>query len=516
VNVAALLSARALARRREMAVRAALGGTRGRLAAQLLTEIGLLFALGAAGGLALALAATRALERLSVPGDVPIRFVLTPDLRVLAFAVAVSLAMGMLVGLAPVRRALDVNVATPLRDGAGGSSARRGPLGGALVSGQLALSLVLLVGAGLFLRALQRGAAIHPGFESRRVVTAPLDAAAWGYDEARARTLTRALAERLARLPDVRAVSYATSAPLTLRSSGGDIERAGGGGTLPVQLLGVAPGYFAVLQQPLVAGRDVAPSDGAAGGRVAVVNQTLVRRLWPDAAGEADAVGRSFGYQGTRVTVVGVVRDARHVSLAEPVAPLVYLPLAQHWESRQVLLVRTAGDAGASAGTVARALGEAMRALDPELPRPAVATLDDAMGIGILPQRVAALVTASLGAVGVLLAAVGLYGTMAYAARRRSREVGIRVALGARRADVRRLILGEAGRLAAAGLVVGLGLAAAGTQLLRGLLFGLSPLDPLTYAATAALLAGVALVASWLPAREAAAASPMRVLREEG
>jgi ABC-type antimicrobial peptide transport system permease subunit len=157
-----------------------------------------------------------------------------------------------------------------------------------------------------------------------------------------------------------------------------------------------------------------------------------------------------------------------------------------------------------------------MRALDPELPRPAVATLEDAMGIGILPQRVAALVTASLGAVGVLLAAVGLYGTMAYAARRRSREVGIRVALGARRADVRRLILGEAGRLAAAGLVVGLGLAAAGTQLLRGLLFGLSPLDPLTYAATAALLAGVALVASWLPAREAAAASPMRVLREEG
>jgi predicted permease len=366
------------------------------------------------------------------------------------------------------------------------------------------------------------GPRFTPGFEARGVVTAPLDAATWGYDEARARTFTRALAERLAQVPDVRAVSYATSVPLTLQSSGGDIEpagpsggAAGRGGTLPVQLLRVAPGYFAVLRQPLVAGRDVAPSDGAASGRVAVVNQTLVRRLWPDATSETGAIGRTFGYQGARVTVVGVVRDARHASLAEPPAPLVYLPLAQHWESRQVLLVSTARDADASAGAVARALGEVMQGLDPELPRPAVATLEDAMGIGVLPQRVAALVTASLGAVGVLLAAVGLYGTMAYAARRRRREVGIRVALGARRADVRRLILGEAGRLTTAGLVAGLGLAAAGTQLLRGLLFGLSPLDPLTYAATAALLAGVALVASWLPAREAAAASPMRVLREE-
>jgi predicted permease len=518
VNVAALLSARALARRREMAVRAALGAGRGRLAAQLLTEVLVLVGLGAAGGVALAVAATRALERLPMPAEVPIRLALAPDLRVLAFAVAVSLGTGVAVGLSPVRRALDRNLAAPLRDGAGGSSGRRTPLGSSLVAAQLALSLLLLVGGGLFLRALQRASHVAPGFDATGVAVAPLDPGSWGYDDARGRAFTRALAERLAGAPGVTAVSYATGLPLTLGSSGGDVQPGGPaprgtapapGTSVPVQVLQVAPAYFGVLRIPLLAGRDVRPADDARAAPVAVVNRTLVERLWPGAASAEHALGRSFGFRGARVTVVGVARDAKHTSLGDPVPPLVYVPLAQHWESRQVLLVRTAADPRA----LAPVIQDAIHALDVEVPRPAVTTLEEATAVGLLPQRVAALVTASLGGVGLLLAAVGLYGTMAYAARRRLREVGIRLALGAQRGDVRRLLLGEAGRLTAAGLAAGLALAAAATRLLRGLLVGVDPLDGLTFAATSVLLVAVALAASWMPARRAAAADPMRVLR---
>ncbi len=516
VNVAALLSARAVARRREMAVRAALGAGRGRLVTQLLTEILVLFGLGAAGGLAVASAATARLQRLPLPSEVPIRLELTPDLRVFAATLAACGALGLLVGLVPARRALRYDVASRLRDGAGGSSGRRGALGRALVSGQLALSLVLLVGAGLFVRAVGRGARIPRGFDAAGVVVVPVDAAAWGYSEAGARAFTGRLRDRLTALPGVTAVSAATGVPLPFRSGGDDVRRGGpagegAGADVPVQLLKVEPAYFAALRIPLLAGRDLARADGPASARVAVVNQAFARRLWPEARADGDAVGRSFGYRGGRVTVVGVARDAKHASLAEPAPPLAYLPLAQHWEARQTLFVRTSGDARA----LAPAVLAAVHAVDADVPRPAVEPLEDAMRIGLLPQRAAALVTVALGGVGLLLAGVGLYGTIAYAASRRTREVGIRLALGASRGDVTRLILGEGARLAAAGLAAGLALAAGAGRLLSGLLLGVSPLDAATYAGTSALLAAIALVASWLPARRAAAATPTRILRDE-
>ena len=512
VNIAAMLSARAVARRREMAVRAALGAGRGRILRQLLTEILTLFVVGAGGGAAIAIVATSALERISVPGAVPIRLELSPDPRVFAFALLVSLLTGAVVGLAPALRAARADVADQLRNGSAGSGTRRSLVGNALVVAQLALSLVLLVGAGLFVQTLRHGHRIDPGFDGTGVATVPLDAEAWGYDEARGRTLFRGLAERVTALPGVTAVSYASVLPLGLQSSGDDFAPEGGAATdangrAPVQLIGVADGYFSVLRIPLTAGRAITRQDDERAAKVAVVNETLVRRHWPT----GDAVGRTFTFRGQRVTVVGVARDAKYASLAEATPPLVYLPLAQQWETRQSLIVRTAADPAA----LAPAIRDAMRAIDPELPRPTVTPLTTAMRLGLLPQRVAALVTGALGALGLLLATVGLYGIIAYSASRRTREIGIRLALGARRGDVLRMIVRQGMRLTALGVATGLLLAGGATRLLAGLLFGVSPLDGLTYVAVASVFVAVALVASWLPARRAAGANPAVVLRGE-
>ena len=511
VNVAALLSARAIARRREMAVRAALGAARSRLVTQLLTEILALFALGALGGAALSVAATSALERLPIPGDVPFRLELSPDPRVFGFTLLVSLLTGIVVGLAPARRAAGMDVVSQLRNGTAGSGSRRTLLGSSLVVGQLALSLVLLVGAGLFVRALQHGGRIDPGFDASGVVTATMNAETWGYDQQRARTFSRALGDRIAALPGVTAVSYASGIPLTLHSSGDNIQVGpavgDAEGNLPVQFLKVDAGYFDVLRIPILGGRPIVRQDEQKSPPVAVVNQTLARRLQPD----GNVVGRTFGLYGKEVTIVGIARDAKQVSLGDAVQPLAYFPVTQHWETRQMLLVRTSHDPR----TLGPAIQAAVRAIDEDVPPPAVTTLEEAMGIGILPQRVAAMVTGVLGVVGLLLATVGLYGVIAYSASRRTREIGIRLALGARGGDVLRLIVREGVRLTATGVAIGLVLAAGVTRLMRGLLFGVSPLDGATYAVMSVMFVAVAMLATWLPARLAARANPMVVLRGE-
>ena len=506
VNVAAMLSARAVARRREMAVRSALGASRGRLVRQLLTEILALFALGAAGGALVAVVATSAMEQMPIPADVPMRLELSPDPRVFAFTLLVSLLTGLVVGLAPARRGARADVAHRLRDGAAGSSVRRTGLGDALVVGQLALSLVLLVGAGLLARALQRGNAIDPGFAARGVVTVPLDAGGWGYDDDRARRFHDLLRERIAQVPGVEAVSFTTIVPGSMQGTGTMVE-IDGAGPAHVREMRVEAGYFTTLRQPLRAGRDLLPTDDAAAPKVVVVNETLARRHWPD----GDAVGRTMTLDGERVTVVGVAGDAIYHSMRDATPPVAYFPVRQHWITRQTMLVRTSADLR----VLAPAVHEAMRALDPDVPRARVMTLTAAMGIGLLPQRVAALVTGVLGAIGLLLATVGLYGIVAYSASRRTREIGIRLALGAHAADVLRMIVREGMRLTAVGVGLGLLLAAAVTRLLGNLLFGVSPLDGVTYVAMSLVFVAVALLASWLPARRAAAADPMVVLRGE-
>lgn len=509
VNVAALLSARAVARQREMAVRAALGASSMRLARQLLTEVLVLFTVGAAGGALVAYGATSALERIPIPSDLPFSLVLVPDLRVLGFALLVALASGLIVGLAPIRQAVRTNVEAQLRNGSGAGTARRSLVGGTLIVAQLAVSLVLLVGAGLFMRALDHAGEVEKGFTTEGVVTVPLDTETWGYDEARGRRFYADLSAAVSQLPSVTSTSYTTIVPLNFQRSGTDIELPGSDqqGGVPVQQMIVDPGYFDVLRIPLTAGRAFSSSDVAGSARVAVINETMARRYWKD----GEALGRTFRMGGNDVTVVGLARDAKYASLDEATPPMAYFPLQQEWRARRKLVVRVSSDPLAFAPL----LRDAIHQVDANAPRVVVTTLTEATGFGLIPQRVAAMVTGVLGLVGLILSMAGLYGVVSYSAARRTREIGIRMALGARAADVLQMMLREGLRLIVPGVAIGLLLAAGSTRLMTSLLLGVSPLDLTTYLLMPLVLMGVALLASYLPARRAAAAEPASVLKAD-
>jgi predicted permease len=505
VNVAAMLSARYAARLREMAVRAALGAGRGRLLRQLLTEILTLFAVGAGGGFLIAIAATVALERIPLPANLPVSLELSPDWRVFAFAVAASWLTGVIFGLAPAGGAARRDITSCLRADSAGSGARPSRVGPALVVAQVALSLVLLVAAGLFARALGQGHRIDPGFEMTDVVTATLDSESWGYDESRARAFFSTLGERLEAMDTVAAVSYTGRLPLTGGSSIDTITIDGREVSLHYTPVGVT--YFSAVGIPMVEGRRFDDSMRRGAPSVAIVNETLARHLAPDGS----AIGRTFRFRNELTTVIGVARDAKYATLLEPTPPFAYFPLTQIWHPAPTLIVKARG---ASERFVAD-LRQAMLSIDPNLPPPRVVTLQQATSIVLLPQRAGAIVTAVLGGVGLLLAAAGLYGIMAFSAGRRTREIGIRLALGAARGDVLRMMIREGLRLGAIGIGLGLALAVATTRLMQGWLFGVSPLDVPTFAGMAAVFAAVALVASYLPARRAADADPVVALRAE-
>jgi predicted permease len=503
VNVAALLAGRYTARARELAVRAALGAGRLRLLRQLLTEVLLLFALGAIGGVVFATLATAALERLPLPASIPITLELSPDYRVLGFALAAAFAAGLTFGLAPALQGARRDITDRLKAESAGTGRRRARLGRGLVAGQLALSLVLLVAAGLFVRAIDRGASIDPGFDRHGVATVAFEPESWGYTPAAAATFYTALGERLAASSGVSAVASATRLPLMLSSS---IDTVGiGTGTRDVAYVAVDGQYFDVLRLPIVRGRPFARDDRDGAPAVAVVNQALARLI----ALDGSAIGRTVRFRNRERTVVGVARDARQYSLDEAAAPFLYLPTAQVPDTKRVLLVRS------QRTDIAATIVAAVQAIDARLPAPRVSSLDDDSRIVLFPQRAAAIVTGGLGATGVLLAALGLYGTVSASVARRTREIGVRLALGADRGTVLRSVVGEGVRLASGGIAVGLALAALAMPMLRAWLFGIDPRDPLTYAVLASGLAVVAILASYLPARRAAATDPLRALRTD-
>ncbi|MEX2179518.1 MAG: ABC transporter permease [Gemmatimonadaceae bacterium] len=510
VNVASMLSARAVARRGEMALRTALGAARGRLVRQLLTESVALFVMGAVGGVVVAWLATSAFERVYIPSSDGLSLELTPDPSVLAFALIVALATGIVFGLAPALQGAEKNITLRLRSESAAGGARRSFFGNALIVGQLALSLVLLVTAGLFMRALSYGARVDPGFERAGVLVMSFNSESWGYDSTRARAFYGAVRDRVAALPGVTAAAYSERVPLTLSNSADRVEIGAGDGTIDtvqIAFAKVTAGFFDVLRIPLLRGRAIAATDVASAPMVAVVNERFAQRYWPDGS----AVGRTFGYRGRTATVVGIARDAKYASLTEPAAPFAYFSMDQMWQHRHSLLVLGTADPR----QLAHGIQDAVREIDPALPRPAISTMLDETSIALFPQRVAAIVTAVLGGVGLLLATVGLYGIIAYSTSRRSKEIGIRMAIGARRADVLGMIVREGMRLAGTGVVIGLVLAAGATRLMMKFLFGVSPMDAVTFAGMSALFIGVALLASYLPARRAAAADPMSVLRSD-
>jgi predicted permease len=506
VNVASLLSARAIARRREMAVRAALGAGRPRLVAQLLTEILVLFVFGAAGGLAFAFAATRAASAATFPIDIIVPPDMTPDLRVMLFALLVSLATGVIFGLAPALRASRDDITAPLRDGSAAAGSRRGMVGDAMIIGQLALSLVLLVTAGLFMRALTISARVDAGFDRANLAIASFESQSWGYDSVRARRFYAALAERVSAIPGVSDVAFASFAPLTTRSMNDSLTIRGDEKRF-TWLTNVGGDYFGTLRMPIVAGRALSASDDDTRSPVAVVNETFARRL----SNDGNVLGHTVMRRGKTVTIVGIAKDAKYANLSEATPPMIYFPMLQAWQPHQTILIR----GSVTIPHLTTGIRAAMREIDPAVPAPAVVTLERASGITVLTQRIAAIVTGTLGGIGLLLATLGLYGIIAYSVNRRTREIGLRIALGARPADVQRLVVREGMRLAFGGVALGLLLSAAATRLIAGFLFDVSALDAVTFASMSLLFVGVALVASYLPARRAAGSDPMTALRSE-
>ena len=515
VNVASMLLARATMRRREIAIRIALGAARARLVRQLLTESVILFAAGGAGGALLAVYATRLLSRMQLPVDVQLNVDVSPDARVLAVTIAVALITGLVFGLAPALDGSRADVALVMRGDSAGSGRARSRLRSVLVAGQAAASLLLLITSGLFVRALAKGHRIDPGYDVHHVATAALDVSLSGYDSTRAGALYAALHDRLRVLDKVTAVAYARVLPLTGTTTGFGINVPGYTPTPREKARGlsahtnvVSAEFFDALRLPIIAGRKLLPSDRAGAPRVAVVSELFAGKFWPG----QNPLGRTFTLGDTNpITVVGVARNVKFADLTETPAPSMYLPLAQEWTSGVTLLVRTSGDPNALAAPIR----DAVHSLDATLPPPAVVSFEDATAVSLLPQRFAVIVTATLGALGLLLASIGLYGVVSFTTAQRTREIGVRMALGATAADVVRLVVRGGMSVVVIGIVIGLAAGAIATQILRPLLFGIDPLDGATFVAMPLLLALAALVASVLPARRAANADPMMALRED-
>jgi predicted permease len=509
-NVANLLLARAAARRREIGIRLAIGASRGRLVRQLLTESVLLAMAGGALGLLLTswlLAAATAL----IPADAPVFLDVSPDRRVLVFTLAVSLLAGVVFGLAPALRASSPDMVTALKEDS--VAPRRSRLRNALVGAQVALCMVLLAVAALFLRSLGNASRIDPGFDPEPLLVMPVDLRLGRYNDTTGPEFYRRLLESVRALPGVQAASLQQVMPLHGDNMETRFILEGEGDDAALRATNfdvVAPDYFRTLGIAVLRGREFADADRAQAPPVAVVNETFARRNFPG----GDAVGRRVsmnGAAGPFVTIVGVVRNAKYVSLGEEPRAMLYLPFAQMYDQEMVMHVRAAGDPAQLVGPVRRAA----HALDPVLPLPEPVTMRQQLRVALLPARIGAGVLGGFGSLALLLAAVGIYGVVSYAVSQRTREIGIRAALGAGRQALIRHVLAGTLRVVGIGVVAGLVLALLAGRAARAFLYGVAPTDPVVLLGTPLVLALVALAASWIPARRAASVDPMIALRAE-
>jgi predicted permease len=438
------------------------------------------------------------------------------DLNVLLFAALLALATGVLFGLAPALSASRPDVQRVLREDTGGGT-RRSRLRSAFLVGQVALATVLLVTAARFLTSLGQAQAIDPGFRSERVADLGIDLSVRQYDEGRGQAFYQEALERVRALPGVEAASLIGFIPLGGSNSGTGVlpgsadpndERAARGTTFTT----VTAGYFEMFGIPLVSGRSFDHSDRAAGAPVVVVNQSFARMLWPD----AEAVGQTMRFQGGDVaapaaTVVGVVRDTKYLRLTDQNVPVLYLPLPQNYRNTMVLQVRLAGDTPAAREAVRRAV----QGLDPALPLSPVRSMRDDMAITFLPARAGAALLGGFGALALLLATIGVYGVTAFLVSQRTREIGVRTALGATARDVLRLMMRDTLTLVTVGLGLGLAGGIGVGAVISSWLYGVGPLDPRPLAGAGAVLITVALLGTWLPARRALRVDPVRALRTE-
>jgi len=513
-NLANLLLVRAAGRGKEMSIRVALGASRGQVVRQLLTESVLLSLAGGALGVLLAAWAVQALMAIELPLPIPIATELSLDGRVLSFALILSVVTGIVFGLAPAVRASRADVSGAMRDEVSALAFRNRRFGlrNALVTLQVAVSFVLLMAAGLFIRSLGNASSVETGFAVDDVAYLQTNPSFAGYDGDAAHLVMADLLERTRALPGVEAAGLATTLPVTPRGTTSLVmdgyEPPSGQNSVEVPFTIVDAGYFETLRIPLMHGRTFGAVDVVDGERVAVISEAMARRYW----GDSNAVGRRFRSEGAPDSwrrVVGVVSDTIVRDLTENTGPQVFYPWAQTQPSSGAVFVRTAGDPSAVLGM----MREELRAIDADIPVLRANTMAAHLGDSLSLPRMGVRFLGGFGFVALLLASLGLYGVVSFAVGRRMRELGVRMALGAQAGQVVWLVMREVAALVGVGIGLGLALSLAATAALEGVLFDVSPTDPVTLAAVAAVLLLVALGAATVPALRAANADPTTALR---
>ena len=517
-NLASFLLAQARARRREIAVRLALGARRRVLVRQLLTESILLALLGGAAGVGLARVLLHLATRADLPLPIPVTLDLSLDPAVLGFALAVSIVAGVLFGLVPALQSTRPDVMETIKTEAVAAGPRSHGWGkvtprGVLVVTQVAVSFVLLVTTGLFLRSFREREMVDPGFGRDPAVVVTLGLQQDRYTEAEGRLFVRRLEEHLAATPEVSAVGVGSNLhlnPLSTSTLAVNVE----GFTSPpgqpgftVDVARVDSGFFEATGIPILHGRNFGPEDLADGPPVAIVNEAMAQKFWP----ARDPVGQVFRADGREVTVVGVTRTAKIRTLEEAPRPFVYRPFSQDYSPLLWLVASTRGDASRALLGV---LGQ-LRSLDPDLIILQARTMERHLATMLLPARLGALTFTVFSALALMLATIGVYGIVAYALRSRTREIGIRLSLGARPSAAVLLLMGSGLRLVAGGVLIGLGLSAAAARLLGSFLFGVSTYDPVTFTIVPVVLVAVGALAAYLPARRATRVDPVVALKAE-
>ena len=514
VNLANLLLARATERRREIAVRLAIGASRQRLVKQLLTESLLISLSGGAAGIVLAGAINAAVRNIRLPSDVTLLFDLRTDWRVLIFALLLSVGTGIVFSLIPALQSSKPQLVPALKEESSMAGFRRSRLRNFLVVAQVTLSLVLLVSAGLIVRSLQAAQKLRPGFNPENAVAISFDVSLQGYNEARGRAFQKQVLERARGLPQVENAALTDYLPLGLNYNNSTIYIEGtefkGASNLPIAIpIESSPGYFDAMGIPL-RGRDFRNEENKKESRVAIVNETFAKKFFNG----QDPIGQRFNWNGPSdpfFEIIGVVPDGKYNSLGEDPKAALYTPLYRDYSGTVTLVARTRSDPQ----QVLAALRSEVQKLDPSISVYAAKTLKDHMGTSLFPARMAAIALGSFGVLALILAAVGIYGVMSHVVVGRTREIGLRMALGAQLSDVHKLILKQGMLLTAIGSLVGLVIAFGGARMMKSMLYGVSSSDPITFTCVVLLLLSVALLACWIPARRASRVEPMIALRSE-
>ena len=510
VNVANLLLAQARERSREMAIRLGLGAKRSVIIRQLLTESVLLSLVSGVIGVVLAWWAIGLANQIRLPVAVDMTPGLEVNITVLLFTLGVSVLTGVIFGLAPALQATRPDLVPALK-GESPSGGSRSRLTRGLVITQVALSIILLVSAGLFLRNLEHATQVDKGFDSSNLLIADLDPGLQGYSRARTEQFYQQLIERIRANPAVAGVALINDVQLGIGNSDWGVQIPGytpqTTERMSIDAAVVSPDYFSVLGTRLVNGREFRATDDSSAARVMIVNQRFVDRFWPG----QDAVGRIVRTGGRDYTVVGVVPTGKYRRLGEPPTAFMWVPQSQSWQSGMSVHIRTNGDPLALSSLIRSEVAS----LDPNLPVSNIRSMEQHLGIALMPARIAGSVLGLFGVLGLFLASIGIYGVMSGAVVQRTREIGIRIAIGAAGTAIVRLLVREGLVLVGIGTGIGLVGALAASRLIRGMLYGGSGIDAATFTAVPLILGAVALLAIWIPSRRASTVDPIEALRRE-